>query len=294
MDRVVGRHQWVATHHIASFFCTFNQALSFALSVTVLFFCASEQLWLSYAPPTPVLIGTVFVISFQHVTASAAPPHHMCRRPFLRKRRLPWIHHLKLATVSSIIRITFSTTFSTTFSPTKYSYHYRRLRRVCNLYYHDRFPPGLWVIRQKSVRLWSCVPLQDSLSVGAYYRLLRGLGSQYHYRLYPVSLDHPLAHPFGLELCPAARLSLSRILLSSFSSCLQLILLLSFFPWSLGSLVSFYKISTRSAGREGVHHVFTIFLKSIYDGRGNGNAEERRGEERATREVLLVCFCLLA
>jgi hypothetical protein len=43
---------------------------------------------------------------------------------------------------------------------------------------------------KKSVRLWSCVPLQDSLSVRSYYRLLRGLGSQYHYRLYPVSLNH--------------------------------------------------------------------------------------------------------
>jgi hypothetical protein len=92
--------------------------------------------------------------------------------------RSPWTHHLKLATVSSIIQTTFPTTFSTTFSPTTYSYHYRRLRRVCNLYYYYRFPPGLWVIRQKSVRLWSCVPLQDSLSVGSYYRLLRGLDSQ--------------------------------------------------------------------------------------------------------------------
>jgi hypothetical protein len=69
---------------------------------------------------------------------------------------------------------------------------------------------------KKSVRLWSCVPLQDSLSVRSYYRLLRGLGSQYHYRLYPVSLDHPLAHPFGLELCPAVGLPPSRIPLSSF------------------------------------------------------------------------------
>jgi hypothetical protein len=39
---------------------------------------------------------------------------------------------------------------------------------------------------------------------------------------------------------------------------------------------------TRSVGREGAHHVFTSFIKSISDGRGDGNAEERRGEERAT------------
>jgi hypothetical protein len=49
---------------------------------------------------------------------------------------------------------------------------------------------------------------------------------------------------------------------------------------------------TRSAGREGTHHVFTSFIKSIFDGRGDGNAEERRGEERATGEVLLACLCV--
>jgi hypothetical protein len=60
-----------------------------------------------------------------------------------------------------------------------------------------------------------------------------------------------------------------------------------------GSRVSFsYIFLTRSAGREGAHHVFTSFIKSISDGRGDGNAEERRGEERATEEVLLACLCV--
>jgi hypothetical protein len=36
---------------------------------------------------------------------------------------------------------------------------------------------------------------------------------------------------------------------------------------------------------------FTNFIESVYDGRGwSGNAEERRGEERATEEVLLACL----
>jgi hypothetical protein len=36
--------------------------------------------------------------------------------------------------------------------------------------------------------------------------------------------------------------------------------------------------------------MFSRFSLSIYDGRRDGNAEERRGEERTTIEVLLICF----
>jgi hypothetical protein len=39
--------------------------------------------------------------------------------------------------------------------------------------------------------------------------------------------------------------------------------------------------------------MFSRVFLSLYDGRGNGNAEARRGEERATREVLLACLFLL-
>jgi hypothetical protein len=65
-----------------------------------------------------------------------------------------------------------------------------------------------------------------------------------------------------------------------------------------GSRVSFFLLSlTRSAGREGAHHVFTSFIKSIFDGRGDGNAEERRGgearRERRKKFCLLVCFAYL-
>jgi hypothetical protein len=41
--------------------------------------------------------------------------------------------------------------------------------------------------------------------------------------------------------------------------------------------------------------MFSRVSLSMYDGRGDGNAEERRGEERTTIEVLLICLfaCLL-
>jgi hypothetical protein len=42
------------------------------------------------------------------------------------------------------------------------------------------------------------------------------LSPPFHYRLYPVFLDHPLARPFGLELYPAVGLPPSLIPLSSF------------------------------------------------------------------------------
>jgi hypothetical protein len=48
----------------------------------------------------------------------------------------------------------------------------------------------------------------------------------------------------------------------------------------------------RSAGREGAHHVSCLheFSQSMYDGRGNGNAEERRRDERAMIDCLLLLF----
>jgi hypothetical protein len=64
----------------------------------------------------------------------------------------------------------------------------------------------------------------------------------------------------------------------------------------LGFLFQNFDQKRRERGRSSCFHVFTNFLKSMYDGRGDSNAEERRGEEKTTMKVLLVCLfaCLLA
>jgi hypothetical protein len=36
--------------------------------------------------------------------------------------------------------------------------------------------------------------------------------------------------------------------------------------------------------------MFSRFSLYMFDGRGDGNAEERRGEERTTTEVMLICL----
>jgi hypothetical protein len=58
----------------------------------------------------------------------------------------------------------------------------------------------------------------------------------------------------------------------------------------LGFLFQNFDQKRRERGRSSCFHVFTNFLKSMYDGRGDSNAEERRGEEKTTMKVLLVCL----